>query len=183
MQLHYKNTNMRRVFDYLIKSRHIDRDIISFFAKEKLLYESCEISKDKRKTYHNAVFVGIDENNVPRHGHKQGLYTKGKPLKGNVDSSNSCYSFNYMGGSNKLYVFEAPIDMLAFITMNQENWKEDNYLSLCGLSEQAILKMVEVYPNINQIILCLDNDIAGIEASEKFGDILLNNKINENVKK
>lgn len=173
-----KNSNMRRVFAYLIKARHIHRDIISFFIKEKLLYESCELSKDKRKEYHNAVFVGLDENNVPRHGHKQGLYTKGKPFKGNIDSSNPCYSFNYMGGSNKLYVFEAPIDMLSFISMNQENWKEDNYLSLCGLSEQSMLKMIEVYPNINEVILCLDNDIAGIEASGKFEDILLNKKVN-----
>lgn len=169
-----KNTNIRRVFAYLIKARHIDRGVISFFAKENLLYESCEMSKDKRKEYHNAVFVGLDENSIPRHGHKQGLYTRGKPFKGNVDSSNPCYSFNYMGGSNKLYVFEAPIDMLSFISLNQENWKEDNYLSLCGLSEQAMVRMIEVYPNINQVILCLDNDIAGIEASEKLEDILLN---------
>lgn len=173
-----RHSNMRRVFAYLIKARHIDREIISFFAKEKLLYESYELSKDKRKEYHNAVFVGLDENKVPRHGHKQGLYTKGKPFKGNVDSSNPCYSFNYMGGSNKLYVFEAPIDMLSFIAMNQEDWKEDNYLSLCGLSEQAMVKMIKVYSNINEVILCLDNDIAGIEASEKFQNILLNNKVN-----
>lgn len=173
-----RHSDMRRVFAYLIKARHIDRDLISFFAKEKLLYESCELSKDKRKEYHNAVFVGLDKNKVPRHGHKQGLYTKGRPFKGNVDSSNPCYSFNYMGGSNKLYVFEAPIDMLSFITMNQEDWKEDNYLSLCGLSEQAMVKMIEVYSNINEVILCLDNDIAGIEASEKFEDILLNKKVN-----
>lgn len=169
-----KNTNMRRVFAYLIKARHIDSDVISFFSKEKLLYESCEISKDKRKEYHNAVFVGLDENGTPRHGHKQGLYTRGKPFKGNVDSSNPCYSFNYMGGSDKLYVFEAPIDMLSYISMHKENWKEENYLSLCGLSEQAMLKMIEVYPNISQVFLCLDNDISGIEASEKFEGILLN---------
>lgn len=173
-----RHSDMRRVFAYLIKARHIDRDIISFFAKGKLLYESCELSKDKRKEYHNAVFVGLDKNKVPSHGHKQGLYTKGKPFKGNVDSSNPCYSFNYMGGSNKLYVFEAPIDMISFITMNQEDWKEDNYLSLCGLSGQAMVKMIEVYSNINEVILCLDNDIAGIEASEKFQDILLNKKVN-----
>ena len=172
-----KNTNMRRVYAYLIRARHIDRDVISFFAKEKLLYESCEMSKDKRKEYHNAVFVGLDENGIPRHGHKQGLYTRGKPFKGNVDSSNPCYSFNYRGGSNKVYVFEAPIDMLSFISLNQENWKEDNYLSLCGLSEQAMLKLIEVYPNINQVVLCLDNDIAGIESSEKFEDILLKKEV------
>lgn len=29
-----KNTNMRRVYAYLIRARHIDRDVISFFAKD-----------------------------------------------------------------------------------------------------------------------------------------------------
>src|SRR5699024_9233637 len=44
-----KNSDMRRVFAYLIKNRHIDRDVVSFFAKQKLLYESCEQSANKTK--------------------------------------------------------------------------------------------------------------------------------------
>ena len=172
-----KHSDMRRVFAYLIKQRHIDRDIISFFAREKILYESCELSKDKTKEYHNAVFVGIDENGIPRHAHKQGIYTKGKKFKGNIESSDPCYSFNYIGESNKLYVFEAPIDMLSFITMYQKDWKYDSYVSLCGVSEQAMLKLIEVNPHLNHVILCLDYDIAGIETSEKFYDILADRKI------
>jgi hypothetical protein len=172
-----KNSDMRRVFAYLIKQRHIDRDIISFFARKKILYESCELSKDKTKEYHNAVFVGIDENGIPRHAHKQGIYTKGKKFKGNIENSDPCYSFNYIGRSNKLYVFEAPIDMLSFITMYQKDWQHDSYVSLCGVSEQAMLKLIEVNPHLNHVILCLDYDIAGIETSEKFCDILADRKI------
>ena len=172
-----KNSDMRRIFAYIIKQRHIARDIISFFAREKILYESCELSKDKTKEYHNAVFVGIDENGTPRHAHKQGIYTKGKKFKGNIESSDPCYSFNYIGKSNKLYVFEAPIDMLSFITMYQKDWQHDSYVSLCGVSEQAMLKLIEVNPHLNHVILCLDYDIAGIETSEKFNDILADRKI------
>jgi transcription termination factor NusB len=172
-----KHSDMRRVFAYLIKQRHIDRDIISFFARNKTLYESCELSKDKTNEYHNAVFVGIDENGTPRHAHKQGIYTKGKKFKGNIESSDPCYSFNYIGKSNKLYVFEAPIDMLSFITMYPEYWQHDSYVSLCGVSEQAMLKMIEINPHLNHVILCLDYDIAGIETSEKFNDILADRKI------
>lgn len=92
-----KHSDMRRVFAYLIKQRCIDRDIISFFARNKMLYESCELSKDKTIEYHNAVFVGFDKNGIPRHAHKQGIYTKGKKFKGNIESSDPCYSFNYIG--------------------------------------------------------------------------------------
>ena len=172
-----RHSDMRRAFAYLIKQRCINMDIISFFASNKMLYESCELSKDKTKEYHNAVFVGFDENGTPRHAHKQGIYTKGKKFKGNIESSNPCYSFNYIGKSNKLYVFEAPIDMLSFITMYQKDWQHDSYVSLCGVSEQAMLKMIEINPHLNHVILCLDYDIAGIETSEKFYAILADRKI------
>lgn len=172
-----RNPDMRRVFAYLIKNRHIDRDIIGFFAKEKMLYESCELSKDKSKEYHNAVFVGYDENKVPRHAHKHGVYTRGRSFKGNVDSCDPGYSFNYIGKSNRLYVFEAPIDMLSFITMYQEDWVKHSYVSLCGVSEQAMMKILEVNPKLTYVILCLDHDATGIETSEKFSDILADKKV------
>lgn len=73
-----QNKDMRRVFAYLIKHRCINNDVVSFFAKEKLLYESCEKLADGTKEYHNAIFVGIDENGVARHAHKRGIYTEGK---------------------------------------------------------------------------------------------------------
>ena len=53
------NGDMRRVFAYLIKQRHIDRGILTHFARANLLYEDAE--------YYNAVFVGNDEHGVPRH--------------------------------------------------------------------------------------------------------------------
>ena len=172
-ELPQKNFDMRRVFAYLIKNRNIDRDVVSFFAKQKLLYESCEQSVDKVKEYHNAVFIGYDENGVPCHAHKRGIYSNGKSFKGNVESSNPCYSFHYTGTSNSLYVFEAPIDMMSFITINKNtNWQEHSYVALCGVSEQAMITMLKNNPNLNHVILCLDYDVVGIEASEKFQDIL-----------
>ena len=173
-----KNSDMRRVFAYLIKNRLIDRDVVSFFAKQKLLYESCEQSADKTKEYHNAVFVGSDENGIPCHAHKRGIYSNGKSFKGNVESSNPCYSFHYTGTSERLYVFEAPIDMLSFITIYKNtHWQEHSYVALCGISEQAMLKMFEINSNINHVLLCLDHDAAGIEASEKFQDMFSKKKI------
>ncbi len=40
-----------------------------------------------------------------------------------------------------------------------------------------MLKMLENNPNLNHVILCLDHDVAGIESSEKFQDILYEKKI------
>lgn len=158
------NPDMRRVFAYLIKQRFIDREVLSHFAHEKLIYED--------KKYHNAVFVGLDENGVPRHAHKRGTYTQGDPYKGNVEGSNPKYSFHWIGMSDTLYVFEAPVDMLSFITLHLKNWKDHSYVTLDGVSEHAMLHQLELNPHLKNIVLCLDHDEAGIEATSRLKDIL-----------
>lgn len=162
------NSDMRRVYAYLIKTRHIDRGVINHFAKAKLLYESCEKSKDGAKEYHNAVFVGLDENGVPRHAHKRGLYTQGVGFKGNVDGCDPRYSFHWIGESERMYVFEAPIDLLSYITLHPQDWQQHSYVALCGVGSQAMMWMLEQFPQCCQVLLCLDNDEAGYQASERL---------------
>ena len=166
------NSDMRRVYAYLIKTRHIDRGVINHFVKAKLLYESCEKSKDGTKEYHNAVFVGLDENGIPRHAHKRGLYTQGVGFKGNVDGCDPRYSFHWIGESARLYVFEAPIDLLSYITLHPQNWQQHSYVSLCGVGNQTMMWMLEQCPQCCQVLLCLDNDEAGHQASERLNQQL-----------
>lgn len=158
------NPDMRRVFAYLIKQRFIDQSVLSYFACEHLIYED--------KEYHNAVFVGVDENGVPRHAHKCGTYTQGEPYKGNVEGSDPKYSFHYIGEDDTLYVFEAPIDMLSFITLYPKDWWKHNYVALDGVSEHAMLQQLKSHPNLKSIVLCLDHDEAGVEATGRLKDIL-----------
>ncbi len=158
------NPDMRRVFAYLIKQRFISHKVLSHFAHEKLIYED--------KEYHNAVFVGLDEKGVPQHAHKRGTYTKGKPYKGNVEGSDPKYSFHWIGESDTLYVFEAPVDMLSFITLHPGHWEDHSYVTLDGVSEHAMLHQLELNPHLKNIVLCLDHDAAGIEATGRLKDIL-----------
>ena len=156
------NRDMRRAYAYLVKHRKIDRDIISAFAKEKLIYEDSE--------YHNAVFVGLDENGVPRHAHKRSVNSFGKTFRINVESSDPRYSFHRIGTDDSLYVFEAPIDLLSYITLNPDHWQEHSYVSCCGTSSQPVLKMLELYPQLQTVNLCLDNDSAGEKASLRIAE-------------
>ena len=162
------HSDMRHVYAYLVKTRCIDREVVNYFAKAKLLYESCERSKDGAKEYHNAVFVGVDETGTARHAHKRGLYTEGVGFKGNVDGSDPRYSFHWIGKSDDLYVFEAPVDMLSYITLYPKNWQRHSYVALCGVGCQAMLWMLEQCPQISHVSLCLDNDEAGYKASERL---------------
>lgn len=162
------HTNMRRVYAYLLQIRCIDRDVLTEFARAGLIFESAEPSADKTKIYHNAVFVGNDEHGVARHGHKRSIYTSGKSYRGNIESSDPRHGFHWVGKSDQLYVFEAPIDLLSYISLHQEDWRKHSYVSLCGTSEHAMLWMLEQYTQLGEIVLCLDNDDAGVKASERL---------------
>lgn len=166
------SSTMRRMYAYLLQQRLIAWDVINAFAKKGLIYESCEKSKDQTKEYHNAVFVGFDEHGVARHAHKRGIYTQGKSFRGNVVGCDPRYSFHWTGSSNKLYVFEAPIDMMAFITLYPDDWQSNSYVALCGTAEHAMLWMLEQNPQLEKVILCLDHDAPGIEATGRLTDIL-----------
>lgn len=158
------NADMRRVFAYLIKQRCLDRDIISDFAHLKMLYED--------KQYHNVVFVGYDENGTARHAHKKGTFSTSKPYRVNVEGSDPKYCFHFCGSDDALYVFEAPIDMLSFITLNKKSWQTHSYVALNGISEHALLHQLEVHSQLTKVVLCLDHDPAGIEATAKLTDLL-----------
>ena len=163
---------MRRMYAYLLKQRCISREVVDAFVYAKLLYESAELSADGSKEYHNAVFVGLDEHGVPRHAHKRGLYSFGEGFKRNAAGCDARYSFHCFGTSDQLYVFEAPIDMLSFITLHPENWQEHSYVALCGVSDHALLWMLEQAPALRQGTLCLDNDGAGIKAARRIAEAL-----------
>ena len=168
------HTDMRRVFAYLIKQRFIDRDVLAEFAREKLIYED--------KDFHNAVFVGYDEKGTAKHAHKKSTLTIGDGYRGNVEGSIPAYSFHYISkkpNPQTLFAYEAPIDMLSHISLLQKNsrvkgnWQNASFVALNGVSEKPILKLLELYPKLNHVVLCLDHDAAGIEASERIYDSLM----------
>ena len=161
---------MRRMYAYLLKHRFLDRDVVTAFVRAGLLYESCE--KFNGKEYHNAVFVGKDKHGVAHHAHKRSLNSIGKTFRINVEGSDPRCSFHYTGTSDRLYVFEAPIDLLSFLTRYPRGWQEHSFVALCGTSEHAMLWMLEQNPGIRSVCLCLDHDVAGIEASGRLTEIL-----------
>ena len=161
------NTNMHRVYAYLIKQRFISPDIISHFAKQHTLYED--------KEHHNAVFVGVDENGVPRQASKRSTNSYGNSFRITCQGSDTRYSFAHFGESKRLYVFEAPIDMLSFLTLYPKEWQKHSYIAMNGVYENAVLTALKNHSNLSEVILCVDNDEGGIEAADRLRDILNEN--------
>ena len=158
------NKDARRVFAYLVKHRRISPEVVSHFVRAGLLYEDAE--------HHNAVFVGTDEQGIPRHAHKRSTNSFGKAFRLNVEGSFPRYSFHYLGGDGSLFVFEAPIDMLSYITLDPERWREHNYVACCGTSFLPVEKMLDRMHQVEEVFLCLDNDVAGHTASKRMADML-----------
>jgi hypothetical protein len=159
-----KSRNMRRAYAYLMQERCIDSDIISFFVHNRSLYESCNT--------HNVVFVGYDSAGNAKAAHERGTLTE-RPYRSDVTGSEKGYFFNYHGNSNRVYVFEAPIDMLSFISLYKEKeWQHHNYIALGGVAVRALLRFLLEHPQITQVVLCLDNDETGQKADLQIKDTL-----------
>lgn len=159
-----RNDRMSRVFSYLLLTRGIDKDVLFEFVKNKMIYYESAY-------YHNAVFVGYDSSGKPRHAHKRGTVTS-NPYKGNVAGSQPEYSFHFNGTSDKMFLFEAPIDMLSYISKHKENWQEHSYAASCSVSDRVLFQCLKDNPNIKNVYLCFDNDEAGQVANKRIADKL-----------
>ena len=162
-----KNPTMKRVYAYLLQKRHIDREILSYFAKAGTIYESAE--------HHNIVFAGLDSEGKIRHIHVKGSCSDGRSFRLNQEGSEAAYGFGYRGTGNRLYVFEAPIDLLSFLSLYPENWQGNSYITLNGVAEHAMLQALKDNPRLDTVVLCLDHDPAGIEACGRLAEILVRN--------
>ena len=161
------NSNMHRVYAYLIKQRFIAPEVITHFAKQHTLYED--------KEHHNAVFVGVDENGVPRQASKRSTNSYGNSFRITCQGSDTRYSFAHFGESKRLYVFEAPIDMMSFLTLYPKDWQKHSCIAMNGVYENAVLAALKNHSNLSEVILCVDNDEGGIEAVDRLRDILNEN--------
>lgn len=154
-----KYENMRRVYGYLLQRRGIDKEVLDTFAYRGLVYE-CE-------RYHNAVFVGTDKAGTVRHIHKRSTAAQAG-FRGNAPGSEPEYSFHWHCGGDVLYLFEAPIDMLSFISMFKHCWKSQSYAASCGVSDKVLWQMLKDGPHIKKMYICFDNDEPGQQAAQRI---------------
>lgn len=164
------NTNNDIVISYLLK-RGIDKDIIDYCIYNELIYEDIN---------NNVIFIGYDYEQKIKYAGIRG--TKETRFLKDAYGSDKQYSFriNAVENSKTVHLFESVIDLLSYATLlklKKRNWQQDNLISLAGVympsknldncKIPSTLKVfLEHYPEINRIVLHLDNDNAGINASK-----------------
>ena len=154
--------NNRRVYAYLRK-RGIAAQVIETFIRQNLLYEDA--------LHHNCVFVGRNAEDKPVFASKRGTYDRnGKGFKGDETGSDKSVAFRLPCNAeiNWVTVFEAPIDLMSFCTLHKNI--RSNAVALCGLSEGALDTYLKENPHLKRIVLCLDADKPGREATEYLKD-------------
>ena len=153
-----KNKDNEMIVKYLTESRELEKNLVMEWIVRGDIYEE--------KKHHNVVFIGRDADGIPRYAHCRG--TGEMKYRGDVAGSDKAFGFCHRGTDNQLFVFEAAIDLLSFIQLFPKDWKKRSYLSLGGISSAALMAFLSERPQITSVFLCLDNDHAGNEASEKL---------------
>ena len=144
-----------RLYDYLCRKRGIDTRIVSALLDEGRIYG------DNRG---NVVFVGFDEQHKPRFASLRGTYGD-QQFRMDCAGSDKRYGFHMSySQSERLYIFESPIDAMSHASLVGE-WRRDNRLSLAGTSDTALPQYLEAHPQTKELVLCLDNDPVGRDAS------------------
>lgn len=171
-----KNDTYKHIFAYLIKTRKIDKDVVSQFIKSKKIYE------DK---YNNCVFVGYDEEDNPKYASVRGTNTT-KKYKRDIKNSDKGYPFCLEGKTDTLLIFESPIDLLSYLTLLKvygKSLKNNHMISMGGLSIIPIKNYLKKYPEITNLILCVDNDDAAHRFCDKLNKEFDNYTINRHIPK
>ncbi len=172
-----KAPNNNKVISYLM-SRGISKSIIEECINKGLIYQE--------KVRNNVVFVGYDEQNIIRYAGYRG--TNSSRFMGEASGSDKAFSFKLKSILNKndVHLFESAIDLLSYATLkelNNEHWDEENLLSLAGVYKpkkdtmdikipETLTTFLKNNPQIDTIVLHLDNDVAGKIATKSIQNSL-----------
>ena len=123
------------------------------------------------------IFLGFDEENTPRYASYRA--TKRDRIMGEAAGSDKRFAFRIDYDGTTLHVFEGAIDLLSFATLHKlwtGKWLKEPMLSLGGVSipsddprraklPKALQAFLDNRPEIKQIRLHLDNDLAGSKSA------------------
>lgn len=156
-----RNSSNSRVIAYLLKTRRIKSDVLFPLIRKNLVYESADT--------HNVVFLGRDSKGKDRYAFERSSASCSS-VKFETCGSDKRYSFTLgsVAESGIVMAFESCIDILSFLSLPDTIKPPDAvYVSLGGLTDIALRRHAATNPKC-KIVLCLDNDKAGADATNRL---------------
>lgn len=159
LKLPEKDSTMKNIFAYLIKTRGIDQTIVQEMVQRKALYQ--DIHK-------NCVFVSRDDTGKPVFASIRGTNTYKKFV---ADAFGCDYSYGLFlpNGGERLIVTESAIDAMSVMNLLEiggTDHKAYDYLALSGCGKTEVIETHLRNHDYRIVDLCLDNDEAGRKAAK-----------------
>lgn len=159
LKLPEKDSTMKNIFAYLIKTRGIDQSIVQEMVQRKALYQ--DIHK-------NCVFVSRDNTGKPVFASIRGTNTYKKFV---ADAFGCDYSYGLFlpNGGERLIVTESAIDAMSVMNLLEiggTDHKAYDYLALSGCEKTEVIETHLRNHDYRIVDLCLDNDEAGRKAAK-----------------
>ena len=160
-----KAAALARAYAYLVKTRGIDRDLVSHIIHKRLLgMDLCD--NLCFFTYRGDKVIAVTKKGTnPYRPFKQNLVAE--------KHTGFFYGSSTVKEFKEVYVFEAVVDLLSYITLFKckaipAPSMDTCYISTNGVSRKYLHKVLEEHPTINAVHFCYDNDKAGIKAASDF---------------
>ena len=165
VELPEKDTDNRRVYAYLLKTRCIEHSVIRYFFAKKMLYQD---------THKNCVF---HTGNV--FGCVRGTNTEKRFVADLEGSDNEeCFFFRGKNEATTLVVAESVIDIMSI--MSQFCKEEKRYVNYCYLALAGTNKLNSVFHQIEKaqvegrgikkVLIATDTEGAGVTAARIIGE-------------
>lgn len=161
-----RNRDMRRAYAYLTKTRWIDPDVVQDFVDRKMLYQDVK---------GNCVFLAYGADGEPNFATFRGTLSERKFL-GDIKGSDYTHDFYVNNGAEKLIVTESVIDAMSVMSILKGQgveFQKYDYLVQAGTQKyDAVLTQLEEHPKVNEVLLAMDHDIAGVKGMQKVKELV-----------
>ena len=166
-----RNISCEKTMQYLIEERALDKTIVMELYDKGIWYETSK--------YHNVAFVGKDLQDNIKLVTLRSIYGDFKNTTSGSDRHFPVRLVSESIRNNVVHIFEAPIDMLSYLTLMKQmgtDYKRHNFLALCGIYQAkenieessvpiGIQQYITDYSYTKTVCLHLDNDGPGKKAA------------------
>lgn len=156
-----KATDNKRVWRYLFHERKINTSVLKYFLAKKMLYQDM---------HGNCVFT------TNKFACMRSTCGKRFAIDAEGCDYNECFFFKGKNASDTMVVAEAVIDLMSIMTLMCDKgvrYVDYTYLALTGTNKiESIFYHLDKEPQLKRVVLCLDNDEAGMKACNEITTVL-----------
>lgn len=167
VELPERDSDNRRVYAYLLKTRGIEQSVIRYFLGKKMLYQEKE---HKNCVFHAGTVFACVRSTMD-----------GSSFKMDLEGCdyNECFFFRGSNAANTLVVAESVIDIMSIMSQfcrEKKKYTDYCYLALAGAGKvESVAYHIEkeeaVGKPFQKILAATDNDAAGEKAAEHIAMI------------